>query len=211
MIRRSLDNYGEDRVAAISSDVSARIDAATFGSASWDEVPAALSSAFPGSWGGVYNMNFPENRLNFMSLQNMEPAFVKSFADHFAYVNPWAAYWASLKTTTIAASEDVYPARSIAKSEFYNDWLLPQNTEAAAGMKLVGELGEAVHVLLHFPLSQSGVYDKAGLEILHRIRGNFERSVNLARLLRTDVETVVADAALVERSRCAALVVSGDR
>jgi DNA-binding CsgD family transcriptional regulator/PAS domain-containing protein len=198
-------------VAAISSEVSATIDAATFGSGSWDEVPAALSSAFPGSWGGVYNMNFPENRLNFMSLQNMEPAFVNSFAEHFAYVNPWAAYWTSLRSTTIAASEDVYPARSIAKSEFYNDWLLPQNTEAAVGMKLVGERGEAVHVLLHFPLSSSGVYDKAGLEIMRRVRGSFERSVNLARLFRTDVEAAIAEAALVERSQCAAFVVAGDR
>jgi DNA-binding CsgD family transcriptional regulator len=78
-------------------------------------------------------------------------------------------------------------------------------------MKLVGERGEAVHVLLHFPLSNSGVYDKAGLEILHRVRGSFERSVILARLLRTDVEAAVAEAALVERSRCAAFVVAGDR
>jgi DNA-binding CsgD family transcriptional regulator len=44
-----------------------------------------------------------------------------------------------------------------------------------------------------------------------RIRGSLERSVNLARLLRTDVESVVTKAALVERSRCAAFVVDGDR
>ncbi|TPL00605.1 MULTISPECIES: hypothetical protein [unclassified Mesorhizobium] len=199
-------------MAAISAEIAAAIDAATFGSGQWDSVPAALSSAFPGSWGCLYNMNFPESRLNFLSIQNMDPAFVKSFVDHFAYVNPWAAYWASLKSTTIAASEEVYPARRIAKSEFYNDWLLPQNQAvAAAGMKLVGERDEAVHVLLHFPLSKSGVYDRAGLEILRRIRGSLERSVNLARLLRADTEASVAEAALVERSRCAAFVVAGDR
>ncbi|MBZ9775039.1 helix-turn-helix transcriptional regulator [Mesorhizobium sp. CO1-1-8] len=198
-------------MAAIGAEVSAAIDAATFGSGLWDEVPAALSSAFPGAWGCLYNMNFAESRLNFLSIQNMDPAFVRSLADHFAYVNPWAAYWTSLTSTTIAASEDVYPVRRIAKSEFYNDWLLPQNTEAAIGMKLVGELDEAVHVLLHFPLSISDVYEKAGLEILRRVRGSFERSVNLARLLRTDAEAAVVEAALVERSRCAAFVVTGDR
>jgi DNA-binding CsgD family transcriptional regulator len=211
MQRRSLGDYDEDRVAAISADVSAAIDAATFGGGSWDEVPAALSGAFPGSWGALYNMNFPENRLNFASFQNMEPAFVKSLTEHFAYVNPWATYWASRNITTIAASEDVSPVRGIAKTEFYNDWLRPQKTEAAVCMKLVGERGEAVHVLLHFPLSKSSVYDRAGLEILHRIRGSIERSVNLARLLRTDAETAVVKASLVERSQCAAFVVTGDR
>jgi DNA-binding CsgD family transcriptional regulator len=49
------------------------------------------------------------------------------------------------------------------------------------------------------------------LEILRRVRGGIERSVNLARLLRTDAETAVAGAALVERSRCAAFVTDGRR
>src|SRR5690349_24139877 len=116
-----VDVYDEERVAAISGDVAAAIDAATFGSGAWDDVPATLSRAFPGSFGGLYNMNFPERRLNFLSFQNMDPAFVRSYSEHFAYVNPWAAYWTSIKSDTVAASEDVAPARSFAKTEFYND------------------------------------------------------------------------------------------
>ena len=78
-------------------------------------------------------------------------------------------------------------------------------------MKIVGERDEAVHLLLHFQPRRSGVYDRAAVEIMTRVRGGLERSVNLARLLRNDVEAAVAEAALVERSRCAAFVVSGDR
>jgi DNA-binding CsgD family transcriptional regulator len=208
----AFDTYDENRVTAISRDVAAAIDAATFGTSSWDEVPLALSRAFPGSFGLIYNMNFPENRLDFLSIQNTDPDFVKSFGEHFAYVNPWARYWSSRKSTIIALSEDVYPARLFARSEFYNDWLLPQNrAEAAAGMKLVGERDEAVYLLLHFPVAKSGLYDRAGVEILKRVRGNFERSVNLARHLRTDIEASLADAALVERGRCAAFIVDGAR
>jgi DNA-binding CsgD family transcriptional regulator/PAS domain-containing protein len=211
-MRRSLDIYDERRVATIGGDIATAIDAATFGEDTWDQVPAILSEAFPGSFAGLYNMNFPESRLNFLSWQNMDPAFEKSYAEHFAYINPWGPYWTSINGTTIAASEDVYPARSFARSEFYNDWLMPQDrAEAAVGMKIVGERDEAVHLLLHFPLSRSGVYDRAALEIMARIRGSLERSVNLARFLRTDMEKAVAEAALVERSRCAAFVVGGDR
>lgn len=206
------ENYDEGRVAAISRDVAAAIDAATFGLSSWDEVPAVLSSAFPGSFGILYNMNFPENRLNFLSIQNTDPAFAASYVAHFASVNPWARYWSAIKSTTIVASEDVFPARSFARSEFYNDWLLPQNkAEAAAGMKIAGERDEAVYLLLHYPLDKSGLYDRAGLEILNRVRGNLERSVQLARHLRLDVEAALADTALIERSRSAALIVEGDR
>ena len=208
----SLDAYDEDRVAVISRNLAAAIDAATFGEGSWDEVPAILSEAFPGSWGGLANMNFPESRLNFLSLQNMDPAFVSAYAEHFAYINPWNAYWGRVKGTTIAASEQVSPAQNFVKTEFYNDWLLPQNRAvAAAGMKLVSEGGEVVNLLLHYPLAKSGVYDEAALEVLNKVRGNLERSVNLARLLRADVEATVAEAALVERSRGAAFIVDGDR
>ncbi len=208
----SLDAYDEDRISVISRNLAAAIDAATFGEGSWDEVPAILSEAFPGSWGGLANMNFSESRLNFLSLQNMEPAFAAAYAGHFAAINPWNAYWGRIKGTTIAASEEVSPAQNFIKTEFYNDWLLPQNRAvAAAGMKLVGESGEVVNLLVHYPLSRSEVYDTATVKILTNIRGNLERSVNLARLLRADVETAVAEAALVERGRCAAFIIDGDR
>lgn len=212
MRRGPIDVYDEDRLSVISQNVAAAIDAATFGQGSWDRVPAILSDAFPGSWGGLANMNFPESRLNFLSLQNMEPAFVTAYAEHFAHINPWNAYWKNLKGTTIGASEEVAPAKSFIDTEFYNDWLLPQGgAVAAAGMKIVGEGDEVANLLLHYPLSKSGVYDRAAVEILTNVRGNFERSINLSRLLRSNVEAAVAKAALVERSRCAAFVVTGDR
>jgi DNA-binding CsgD family transcriptional regulator len=206
------DVYDEERVAAVSGDVAAAIDAATLGSGAWDDVPAALSRAFPGSFGGLYNMNFPESRLNFLSFQNMDPAFVKSYLEHFAYVNPWAAYWTSLRGDTVAVSEEVSPARSFAHTEFYNDWLIPQkDVDAAVGMKIVGDRAEAIHVLLHFPVALSGTYDKAAAEIMKRVRGNFARSVHLARMMRADAEGNLAESALVERSRCAAFVLDGAR
>lgn len=212
MRQEFLDNYDESRVVAISRDVAQAIDAATFGMGPWDEVPLTLSRAFPGSFGILYNMNFPEKRLNFLSVQNTDQIYAASLAEHFAYINPWAPFWISKKSAFIAASEEVFPARTFAKSEFYNDWLLPQNkAEAAAGMKIVGERDEAVHLLLHFPLAKSELYDKVGKEVLSRVRGNFERSVNLARLLRADVEVALAETALLERGRCAAFVVDGAR
>jgi len=212
MRQELLDHYDEGRVTAISRDVAGAIDAATFGAGSWDDVPLTLSRAFPGSFGLIYNMNFPEKRLNFLSVQNTDPIFATSLAEHFAYINPWAPFWISKKSAFIAASEEVYPARTFAKSEFYNDWLLPQNkSEAAAGMKIVGEHDEAVHLLFHFPLTKSELYDRVGKEVLGRVRGNFERSINLARLLRSDVEAALTETALLQRGRCAAFVVDGSR
>jgi len=204
--------YDEERVAAISGDIAAAIDAATFGSGSWANVASALSDAFPGSWGGLHNTNFPEGRLNFFSVQNMDPAFVKSYIEHFAFVNPWSEFWVSAPNGTIAVSERDSPVRNIAHTEFYNDWLRPQkDVEAAAGMKIVGDGAEAIHVLLHFPLALAGTYDTAAAEVMKRVRGNFARSIQLARNIRADVEGNLAEGALVERGRSAAFILDGNR
>ncbi|MEY9164591.1 DNA-binding CsgD family transcriptional regulator [Sinorhizobium fredii] len=204
--------YSEKHVAAISADLAASIDAAAFGAGSWDEVPGVLSHAFPGSFGGLWNMNFAESRLNFLAVRNIDPAFAKSFSDHFAYINPWIPYWSGARSGITALSEEVFPARTFADTEFYNDWLRPQkDVEAGAGMKILGDRGETIQFIMNFPLSLSETYGKAAVEVLTRVRGNLERSISLARLMRTGVEQTMAAAALVERNRCAAFVVEGDR
>jgi hypothetical protein len=98
-------------------------------------------------------MNFAESRLNFSSFQNIDLAFAKSYQDHFAYINPWSAYWTSARSTMASLSEEVFPAGSFANTEFYNDWLLPQQVEAAVGMKLVGDHNETVQLIMHYPVS----------------------------------------------------------
>ncbi len=203
--------YDENRVTAVSAKLAAAIDAATFGAGSWDDLPSLLSAEFPGSFGGLWNMNFSESRLNFLSMQNIDPAFAKSYQGHFAYINPWGAYWTSARSTKAVLSEEVCPARNFADTEFYNDWLLPQKVEAAVGMKLVGNHNETVQLIMHYPVSLSDCYSKTAVEILNRIRGNIERSMDFARLMRKGTEGAVAGAALVERSRCAAFVVEGNR
>jgi DNA-binding CsgD family transcriptional regulator len=205
------DVYDEARVASIANRLASAIDAAAFATGTWDSLPEVFSDAFPGSFGALWNMNFTEPNLNFLAIQNMDPAFVRSFNEHFAYVNPWSNYWQTAPVGA-ALSEDVCPARRFADTEFYNDWLMPQkDVEAAAGIKLVGDRQELVQFMIHYPLAQSDRYGQAALEVLHRVRGNIERSIDLARLMRGGAEARAAGAALVERSHCAAFVLDDER
>lgn len=204
--------YDQERVIAITEEVGAAIDAAALGSGGWDEVPAALSRAFPGSFGGLWNMNFAESRLNFQSWANVDPVFARSYAEHFAYVNPWSAYWNMAKSGLVALSEEVSPARLFAKTEFYNDWLRPQrDAEAAVGLKLVGNRGEAILFVMHFPLHLSEEYGRAAAQVLRQVRSGLERSISLAGAIQARLEGATTAAALVERGRCAAFVIEGNR
>lgn len=203
---------GELSVRRLSADLVQAIDAATFSDEAWGMVPAILSNALPGSFAGLWNMNFPDRSLNFQSWANVDPAFAKSYGEHFAYVNPWTSYWTSAKSGHIALSEEACPARLFANTEFYNDWLRPQrDAEAGAGLKLLGGRGESIQLVLHFPLHLSDAYGRVAAEVLTRIRGGLKRSISLASALRVKIENAVSAAALVERSRCAAFVVDRNR
>lgn len=204
--------YDTNSVSRIAEEVTSKIEIATFNGGAWDEVPAAISKAFPGSFGGLYNMNFEDRRVNLWCTHNMDPDFKRSYAEHFAYINPWTEYWSSVGNGIVALSEDVSPARRFSHTEFYNDWLAPQkDVEAAVGVKIVGDRGESIQYLMHFPVRLSGAYGKPAAEILNRVRGPLQRSISLARQLRYSIEGATAEAAIVERSRCAAFVIDSSR
>ncbi|PLP58216.1 hypothetical protein CYK37_14965 [Mesorhizobium loti] len=209
---RAVADYDEARVAAIARDVSEAIDRAAFDSGDWNDVPAALARAFPGSFGGFWNNNPYREELNFLAAHNIAPEFLKSYEEHFAFINPWTAFWEPIPNGTVAASEVVAPARTFDRTEFYNDWLKPQkDVEAATGLKLVGGRGEVVTFLLHYPLDKSDRYETAAVEVLKRVKNSVDRSITLARLLRNRSELAVSGAALLERPHCAAFVTDSAR
>ena len=204
--------YDEKRVASISNAVAEAIDAAAFGVGSWDEVPRVMGEAFPGSLCSLLNHNVAENNLNFQAVYNIDPGYLKSYADHYARLNPWIPLWQAVESGTVLIAEEDCPARLFADTEFYNDWLRPQkDIEAAVGIKIDGGPREVIHLPMHYPLSKAGSYDRAAAEVLKRIRSNLRRSVDLGHLLRKRTEDAMAGAALVERACCAAFVVDSDR
>ncbi|WP_457936132.1 helix-turn-helix transcriptional regulator [Mesorhizobium sp. 10J20-29] len=212
MGRLFTDTFDEKRIGNISEEIASAIDSATLGAGSWNAVPMALSKAFPGSFGSLWSMNFTDQRLNFFVNHNIDPDFVQSYNDHFAYINPWADFWTVAKNGLVAQSEEVAPARTFSDTEFYNDWLVPQkDVEAAAALKLAGDRGEVIQFLVHFPLGLSEAYGKAAVEVLTRVRGNLARTIDFAQLMRTGCEAVAINAALVDRSKCAAFVIAHDR
>lgn len=207
-----IDVYDERRVASISNAVAEAIDAAAFGVVSWDEVPRVMGEAFPGSLCSLLNHNLAENKLNFQAVHNIDAEYLKSYADHYARLNPWIPLWQAVESGTVLVAEKDCPARLFADTEFYNDWLRPQkDIEAAVGIKIDGGPREVIHLPMHYPLSKAGSYDRAAGEVLTRIRKNLRRAVDLGRLLRKRTEDAMAGSAIVERACCAAFVIDSDK
>jgi DNA-binding CsgD family transcriptional regulator len=192
-------------------DMEAMIDGIAFDSATWSEVVGALAQALPGSFTAIQNANFALSQLNSFHSCNIEEKFTLAYRDHFAGLNPWEPFWHRAPAGFVAASEDIQPSRIFRHTEFYNDWLIPQNNvEAAAGLKIAADDGETIRLLAHYPLDPSGGYDHAATALMRRLRGGLSRTMQHLRSLRTAAERAAGHAALVARGTRPSMVLGVD-
>jgi DNA-binding CsgD family transcriptional regulator/PAS domain-containing protein len=62
-----------------------------------------------------------------------EPVFVESYATHYSSKNVWTALEESMLPGTAVVSEMLLPERELVRTEFFADWLHPQNLRHAIG------------------------------------------------------------------------------
>lgn len=192
----------------VINDLEAMVDGIPFGASSWGDVVTAIGAALPGSFVAIQNANFRTSQLNSFHSCNIAQEFLDSYRDHFAALNPWEGYWFKVPAGKVAVSEEVAPASLFRNTEFYNDWLIPQNNlAAAAGLKMAAEDGETIRLLMHYPLKQSPAYDIAAVQLMERLRGSLNRAMFLLRSMREAAEVAACQAALVARGSRAAFIV----
>jgi len=171
-------------------------------------VVSSFGAALPGSFALVHNTSFSYETSSSLVGYNVADSFIESYCEHFAPLNPWAGYWTKARSGTIAASESVAPSSLYTKTEFYNDWLMPQNRlEAGAAIKVSEDMGQTI-MLAHYPLKFAERYDAVAVRLLKHVRGNINRAVEFARAFRTRDEMTAGVGALVARGSTAALVVA---
>jgi DNA-binding CsgD family transcriptional regulator len=192
----------------VADNLSALIDEASFGLASWQAVTDEIARMFPGSMASLHRQDFVARDLNFIVASNLDDSYFRTFKEHYAFVNPWIDLWKRVPNGAIRISEQHSPVRLIAKSEFYNDWLRPQKTlDAAVGMKIDCANGVLIHLPVHYSMHLAERYDAAVAKVLQLVRGNLMRASLISGRLAESEQRAAAQSALLERAGCVAVVV----
>ena len=200
--------YDQHAIARIAAELGEKVDCAVLGEIHWDEIPRAIVEAFPGSMASLQSLSAEHDHMNFMYADNIDPHFLKTYREHYAFINPWSRHWDGVPGGTVSLSEQAYPARLLANTEFYNDWLKPQKElDAAAGLKVSGDGQGLMFLPVHYGLSFSDAYDEPISEILRHLRGHLARALHLSSRISVGLERTAASAAVLERQDCAAFVV----
>lgn len=171
-----------------------------------------LADTLPGSVLTLVNYDLPRQAINASFAPDLDPAFLASYRDHYASVNPWLDFWATIAPGQILSSERVMPSSSFRDSEFYVDWLAPQgDMEAAVGLRLDVDPHNMVHVAWHFGLAQSETYERPALAMLERLRSRIGDAVRDAQALRSGIENGLRLGPIMDRIDGAAFLVERDR
>lgn len=199
-------------ISDTSHSVGEAFDRAPFDPSGWSEAVNILAGAFPGSAIALKNIDPAARALRFDCIEGFDPDFIQSFRDHYMRINPWLECFAKVKPGSILISERDFPARDFAHTEFYNDWLVPQkNVEAASAIMLEASATDLIVLTMHYPLKGAEIFDRSTSEVLLRIRGQLQRSVETARTFERILGQERSISALLSRSDDIAFVIDEER
>ena len=178
------------------------------GDSAWTDLPGALCAGFDGASSGFIRVNPTAQHLSFSAFANRDPDYIKTYREHFVFKNVWNPIWERAPSGVALASEDIAPARLFRKTEFYNDWLRPQeDMEAGVGIRIDTGNGDIFYLALQYDPARHPHYTEEFKRFFEDLVPPLQRAVKLAGRLSAREQTLTAKAALTGRLDCVAAVV----
>ncbi len=113
---------------------------------------------------------------------NFDPTFVHSLASYYNTVNVWAKNESVLKPGRPVTGSMLYPVRELPKTEFYNEWLKPQDFFHALG-GLVVQDGPWAIKFSSMRAQNAGDYTRDELRLYKELLPHLARATRIQRRL----------------------------
>lgn len=118
-------------------NINSKMFSAALDPTQWHEVMKALSSAS----GGVNTQIMGYDRKRGISIDivsgGYDPAYFDSFMEYYSSINPWADHFASFAVGEVVPLSAYCDERELRKTEFYHDWVVPQEELIGGGGALL--------------------------------------------------------------------------
>ncbi|TRB06981.1 helix-turn-helix transcriptional regulator [Agrobacterium tumefaciens] len=112
------------------------IYAALLGEASWQQFLDRLSENAPDGRTILFSMNTrePDDYVGMTSKFDLPE--LESYAAHYINTNPWLEHCALRQVGLGVFSDQIVPRKQLVKTEFFNDWLSPNNISTSIGVTI---------------------------------------------------------------------------
>ena len=123
----------------IYSRISTQVAAAGLKSKHWNDVVAEISSSFPGFKLFLFSHDAVYGSRAMTSVAGFDPDYLSSFYQYYSLVNPHAPSLGSVPAGTRLTTNEVLPDEQLFKTEYYSDWLMPQENLTGGGGVILGK------------------------------------------------------------------------
>lgn len=124
-------------------DLSKEIEAATFRAAldpaAWSDVIAGLASLFPGAAAHLLGQDRSFQGSMPVAHQGYDDDAIQRFDKHYQYINPLREGWSNLPTGSTCSHATLIGEAKWRRSEYYNDFIVPQGMTGVVGIVLALE------------------------------------------------------------------------
>jgi DNA-binding CsgD family transcriptional regulator len=117
-------------------DLRAQIFAAILGEARWEDFLAGLRTFLPNGAATLFYHDTSVDRGAFSLASGMDPAAQKAYAEHYSALNPWMEAATRRPIGLSVPDSAMFDRRALVKTEFYSDYLLPNNLQGAIGVTI---------------------------------------------------------------------------
>lgn len=160
-------------------------------SSDWSAVFACLQEVLAADKVGVLTHDFPGGRGEIGYGAGFAPEFRASYARHFAVINPWLRGDAPFHQKRAMTGDEILPYWELARSEFYADWLRPQNIYHAV-FGVLSRLGPKLLYLAAHRSMQGPAFNSADKRAVGAIVPHLDRAIALERRLRSESSEAMA-------------------
>jgi DNA-binding CsgD family transcriptional regulator len=174
----------------------------------WTAVLDHLSRLYDGK-AILFQQGITRDEAAVVEFCGFEPRYVQSYVEHYSALNPCLESRARLPAGAVATDDMLVERKVAERSEFYNDWLRPQELGAAIGTVLEKGAEISVNVAILRAVDR-GTITPAELAFFQRIAPHLRRAFHLERKLAAARigRTLAFDA--LDRLGNAALVADGE-
>lgn len=161
-----------------------RVYSAGLDRAKWSEFLADLSSLIGRSWLALHGHDMARNvNLGFLT-HNYSPDHHSSYLQHFADRNPWNARAARVPVGAVIHSQILLEPGVLRRTEFYNDWIRPQeDIGTGAGVTLFRDRERFLRLSCNIRFRDLERLETRLLGLLEAIGPHMQASFQLSRRL----------------------------
>lgn len=173
----------------------------------WNDVFLGISDAMGAGAAGIFAWDSANNRMAFDAEVRVDPATAAAYRDYYYALDPWARRLAALPGGTVQTSDRLVPLASIAKSEFYNDFVVPMGTGSICACTVENTSSVKVMASVIRPLGRPEFGDTE-LRLAQMLIPHLRRAVGIFRH-RNDIEYQIGVGKEVQRLASLATIVIG--